>query len=178
MMQVAAEVTDAEVDVAAAYFASLKPQTFVKVVESATAPKSFVIGGMLAALGGKDAGPEPIGQRIIEVPVDLEQAEHRDPRSPFIAYAPPGSLNKGLDLVATGGGKTVACTICHGGDLKGLGNVPPLAGRSPSYVIRQLYDMQHGARLGSNTALMTQVVAKLSDDDMIAIAAYLASVAP
>jgi len=56
--------------------------------------------------------------------------------------------------------------------------VPPLAGRSPSYVILQLYDMQHGNRAGGNAAMITQVVQKLDENDMIAIAAYVASVQP
>ena len=40
------------------------------------------------------------------------------------------------------------CATCHGQGLKGLGNVPPLAGRSPTYTVRQLYDFQSGARAG------------------------------
>jgi cytochrome c553 len=62
--------------------------------------------------------------------------------------------------------------------LKGLGPVPGLAGRSPSYIIRQLYDIKHGTRDGSWTALMKPVVGKLSQDDMIALAAYFASLRP
>jgi cytochrome c553 len=54
--------------------------------------------------------------------------------------------------------------------------VPGLAGRSPSYLVRQLYDMQHGTRSGAWTSLMMPVVTKLTTDDMLAIAAYLASV--
>lgn len=80
--------------------------------------------------------------------------------------------------MTTGAGKTTQCGTCHGADLKGLGPVPGLAGRSPSYLVRQLYDMQHGARKGTWTELMKPVVAKLSDEDMIAIAAYTASLQP
>ena len=86
---------------------------------------------------------EPIGKRIIEMPEDTERTEMlRDPRSGFIAYVPAGSIKKGEALVTTGGGKTTACAVCHGADLKGLGPVPGIAGRSPSYTVRQLYDMQ------------------------------------
>ena len=77
--------------------------------------------------------------------------------------------------MAGGDGKTTRCTVCHGDELKGMGSVPGLAGRSPSYLVRQLYDMQHGTRSGVLTSLMTPVVAKLTADDMLAIAAYLAS---
>ena len=53
--------------------------------------------------------------------------------------------------------------------------VPMLAGRSPSYLVRQLYDVQHGFRKGEWTVQMKPVVARLSADDMMDIAAYLSS---
>jgi cytochrome c553 len=56
--------------------------------------------------------------------------------------------------------------------------VPSISGRSPSYVVRQLYDIQNGARAGMATQLMKATVANLSVDDMLAIAAYLASLTP
>ena len=59
-----------------------------------------------------------------------------------------------------------------------MGPVPALAGRSPSYIVRQLYDIQHGTRTGQWTELMKPVVAGLSADDLVAIAAYTASLAP
>jgi len=62
--------------------------------------------------------------------------------------------------------------------LKGLGPVPGLAGRSPSYIVRQLFDIQHGVRNGSWTELMKGVVAQLSEEDMVSIAAYTASREP
>lgn len=53
--------------------------------------------------------------------------------------------------------------------------MPGLAGRSPSYAVRQMYDMKTGARKGLWSDLMKSVVANLSNDDMLSIAAYLAS---
>src|SRR6266581_4302948 len=140
-------ITDAEMETAAAFFASIKPRSIVTVVESETAPRSYVTGWHLAA--AKTGETEPIAGRIIEVPEDLEQFVSRDARARFIAYVPPGSIKKGEDLAATGGeGKTVQCAICHGSGLKGLGPIPGIAGRSPSYLVRQLYDLKHGARTG------------------------------
>jgi cytochrome c553 len=122
---------------------------------------------------------EPIGQRIIEMPENLERTELRDSASGFVAYVPVGSIRKGEALITTGGaGKTIPCAICHGADLRGLGPIPALAGRSPSYIVRQLYDIQHGVRDGSWTELMKPVVARLSEEDMVSIAAYTASRAP
>lgn len=176
MMGVASAANDEEVREAAVYFSSLKPKPWIKVIETDAVPKTQVMGWMLVEAGG---GTEPIGQRIIEMPQDLERTELRDDASGFIAFVPTGSIRQGEVLVTTGGsGKTVPCTICHGPDLRGLGPIPPLAGRSPSYIVRQLYDMQHGTRNGAWVDLMKPAVAKLTLDDMVAIAAYTASRAP
>ena len=177
MISLAKAATDAEVQAAAAYFSALKPKSIIKVVETETVPKTFVAGMFLAAV--KMGDKEPIGQRIIEVPEDLHQFEHRDSRSQFMAYVPVGSVAKGEALVKTGGaGQTVPCAICHGPDLKGVGPIPGIAGRSPSYVVRQLYDFKHGVRAGTGSALMKPAVEKLTLDDMINLAAYAASLAP
>ena len=92
-----------------------------------------------------------------------------------VAYVPPGSLQKGAALVASGGGKTVPCGVCHGVDLNGLGPVPGIAGRSPSYLMRQLWDIKQGTRKGAWSPLMKPVVENLTQDDMLAIVAYVAS---
>jgi cytochrome c553 len=132
---------------------------------------------------------ELLGARIIEVPENVEATELlRDPHLGFIAYVPIGSVKKGEVLVTTGGativegkpvaGKTLACATCHGPDLKGLAEVPGIAGRSPSYLARQLYDMQQGTRKAPLSLLMRPVVANLTNDDLVAIAAYLTSLVP
>jgi cytochrome c553 len=150
------------------------------VVESDMVPKTRIQGGMHLRLEGDEAGMEPIGNRIIETPENTEHTEElRDPRSGFIAYVPVGSIAKGENLVTTGGGgKTIQCGICHGEDLHGLGTVPGIAARSPSYLVRQLYDIQQGKRNGNMAALMAPVVANLSSEDMVNIAAYTASRPP
>jgi len=177
MITIAKSMTDEEIKAAAEYFGSMKWTPWVKVIETDTVPKTRIAGGLFLALEGGEK--EPLGQRIIEVPENAEATEAlRDARSGFIAYAPIGSIKKGEALVTTGGGKTTQCGVCHGSDLKGLGPVPGIAGRSPSYLVRQMYDMQRGARKGIWTSLMIPVVAGLSDEDMLAIAAYTSSRTP
>lgn len=178
MITFAKALTDEEVKPAAEYFASIKQRPWIKVVETADVAKSFVgEGNMRFEVPG--GGKEPIGRRIIELPSDELGAKSRDPHSPFIAYVPAGSIKAGEALVTAGGnGKTIQCTICHGADLKGIGNVPGLAGRDAIYIFRQLYDIQHGTRKGNAVALMQPVVAKLTQDDMIDLAAYMASRTP
>ena len=169
-------VTPEEMAVAADYFCRLKLTKWIRVVEADTVPKTRIVGGMLVA---EASGTEPIGSRVIEVSEDLEQTELRNERSGFIAYVPTGSLKVGEALVKTGGnGKTMACGICHGADLKGAANVPGIVGRSPSQIARALIDFRTGSRNGQQSAMMKMTVAKLTDDDMVAITGYLASLEP
>ena len=74
-------------------------------------------------------------------------------------------------------GKTTACGTCHGLNLTGVvgADVPPIAGRSPSYIVRQLWDIQQGTRNGGQAQLMKLVVANLTREDLVNIAAYIAS---
>lgn len=177
MTALAKAATDADVATAAAYFSALKPKALIRVIETNTVPKSYVAGWLLAAVNTGET--EPIGRRIIEVAEDLEQFEHRDTHSRFIAYVPVGSLQQGQVIVDTGrGDKTIQCRTCHGPDLRGLGVVPRIAGRSPSYIFRQLYDFKQGQRASLGSALMKQTVAKLTEDDMLSLSAYLANLPP
>jgi len=176
MIAIAKAMTPEEIETSAKYFGSMKWTPWVRVVETNTVPKMESRGGIWIPIEGNEK--EPIGVRIVETPENPERTEIlRDPRSGFIAYVPVGSLKKGESLVNSGGGgKTVRCALCHGPDLKGLGPVPAIAGRSPSYLIRQIYDMQVDSRKGEWTQLMKPVVAKLNEDDLIAIGAYVASI--
>jgi cytochrome c553 len=177
MVQMGQLITDEEVRIAAEYFASLKPRPWIRVVETDTVPKTFVGPGN-KRLAHPDGGSEPMGNRIIEIPEDEEIVVMRNPAKGFVAYVPKGSIARGEALVATGGGKTIACGICHGPTLQGLGEVPGIAGRHPNYIVRQMWNIQNGDRTGTSAALMKAVVDKLTVDDMLAIAAYTASREP
>jgi cytochrome c553 len=178
MGPIAQATSDDDVRQAAEYFAALKPNVFVKVIETATPPKTFIATAGRHRQLHPDGGTEPIGHRILQVPADPFRTEIRDPHSGFIAYVPPGSIARGDALARGPAGKTVQCSLCHGEGLKGLGEVPRLAGLQPLYVARQLFDMRHGSSAGKAAALMKAVVANLSDDDIIALSAYVASLPP
>lgn len=176
MITIAKGMNDEDIRSATEYFAGLKVFHWTRVVETETVPKTYFEGTRRLQLPG--GGTEPIGRRIIEVPEDVDRVQSRDPHSGFVSYVPVGSLAKGEALVTTGGAKTVPCAICHGAGLKGLGDVPDIAGRSPGNIARQIYYFQTGARGGASAALMKGVVEKLTGDDVIAIAAYVASLEP
>ena len=177
MVLLSKSVTGDDVKAAADYFSSIKLKPWIRVIEVENVPRTRIAGGMLVLADG--GGTEPIGERVIEVPENLERTELRDPTSGFIAYVPKGSLEKGKLLVTAGGnGTTMQCTMCHGQNLQGMGNVPSIAGRSPSQMTRQIIDFQTGARNGSLAPLMKGVVTKLTIEDIVAITGYLASQAP
>jgi cytochrome c553 len=174
MVRLAKAMTAEEMEIAAEYFASFPYRSWVRVVEAATVPRLRFAGGMFMPVDGS----EPIGNRIVEVPEDTARTLLRDPTSGFIAYVPPGSLARGEALASTGADRTTACGACHGDDLRGLGPVPAIAGRSASYLMRQLVDFKTGARAGAWSPLMKGVVANLTEADMLALAAYAASRSP
>src|SRR5262245_2518325 len=171
MIGFAKNATAEELKAAAEYFAAQPYPRRMKVVESKTAPKVRVQGGMHMAIPANEGGGmEPFRDEIVEVPEENLRAEARDTRMGWIAYVPPGTLNKGKQLAAKN-----QCGFCHGANLEGIGPVPALAGRSPSYTMRQLFDMKTGARRGPWSELMKPIVTSMSVPDMAAVAAFAAS---
>ena len=171
MERIGLAATDAQARVAAEYFSSIDFKPWVRVVETDMVPKTRFSGWIHKVI--ENGGMEPIGTRVVETPEDLHRTELRDDASSFIAYVPTGAVARGETLVTTGG-----CAVCHGPQLRGLGPVPALAGRSPSYIARQLYDLQTGVRDGAWSDLMDASVADLTTEDIVNIAAYTASIEP
>jgi cytochrome c553 len=173
MGPIAKATSEEDVRQAAEYFASLKPKVWVKVIETATPPKTFIATAGRHRVLHPDGGTEPIGRRILAIPEDPFRTEIRDPHSGFIAYVPPGSIARGEALVKGG-----QCAQCHGEALKGKGEVPRLAGQHPLHIARQLFDIRYGSSAGEAVAPMKPVVTNLSEDDIIAISSYLGSLPP
>jgi len=187
MIELAKAMTDEEIAESAQYFAALSWTPWIRVVETDKVPRTRTSTNMFLPIEAEPT--ELLGERILEVPENVEATESlRNPHSGFIAYVPKGSVRKGQDLVTTGGatildgkpvaGKTFACVTCHGANLKGVADIPGIAGRSPSYVVRQLYDIQQGTRKSLLSQLMKPVVANLTNEDFVAIAAYVSSLPP
>jgi cytochrome c553 len=180
LMQAAiAEMTDTQILEAAEYFSQQRNESFVRVLEREYAPAHKVACGIYVP----DAGghPAPLKHTIVEMPSDATRFEARDPHTPFVAYVPKGSIERGHKLASTGdNGRSQPCAACHGADLKSGPELegPPLAGRFATYLFRQLYGFQSGVRAGDITQPMQAVVAHLTQTDMIDLAAYAASLKP
>ena len=195
MATITRAMTADEAQAAVSYYSKLRRRPWLKVVEGAMAPKTEIVEGGLRIQREPEA-LEPLGERIVEVPQYRERTRLYDSHAGFVAYVPAGAIKRGKDFVATGGGtivngkvattgKAVVCTECHGKDLRGAEHapdstlpVPGLTGRSPTYIVRQLYDFHSGARSGAGAELMKPIATQMSLRDMIDVAAYLASLAP
>ncbi|HEY0779223.1 MAG TPA: hypothetical protein VGD56_14750 [Gemmatirosa sp.] len=177
MRAIAESTSDAEVAAAARYFAAVPLRRRARVVEAARIPR------LLPAVGlyffATEGGEEILGQRLVEVAGDATRHELHDASVVYTTYAPPGSIARGRTLALQGvPGTVAACASCHGAELRGVGSVPPLAGRSPSYLLRQLVSFAAGTRTGPVAAPMRAVAGALGIDDMIAAAAYAGSRTP
>ena len=169
--------SDADLRAAADYFTKLKFTQRVKVIESADAPKTRPNAFVYEF--EKTGEKEPLGDRIIEGPNDFEGFEKRDHRVTFTAYVPIGAIARGAALAKGDSMKGLpACESCHGAGLKGGTIAPPIAGRYPTGVFRQLYAFKTGSRNGSASGFMKPMVASLSQKDMIDLAAYVGSLKP
>lgn len=90
----------------------------------------------------------------------------------------PDVLSHGQALVTQGDASRniPACTSCHGPSLTGMEpGIPGLLGLRPNYVSGQLGAWRYGTRTALAPDCMQQVAARLTEADVTAIAAWLAS---
>ncbi len=176
MLQVIRQTSAADADAAARYFSELRYTKRVKVIEADRIPHPLAHG--FVYFFDKHGPKVSLGERIIEGPDDPQRFEMRDPRTTYTAYVPVGSIARGADLAKGNGTGRSPCALCHGPELRGASIGPPIAGRFPTYLFRQLYAFQSGTREGAIATLMKPIVAGLSRRDMIDLAAYVGSLSP
>lgn len=177
MIKAAVSVTPQELDEAAAYFASLPRAPRLRVIETATVPRTIPdkYGWLDPAPGG---GTEAVGDRIVELSDDIQRTFLSDDHVTLTDYVPPGAVARGDVIAATGGAAGIACTTCHGPELRGTEIAPPLAGRPAGYLARTLWDIRVNARRGPSVAQMQRSAKLLSPVEIRDVAAYLASLTP
>ena len=177
MIHSVTHTTDEELSAAAEYFAAQVLRPRVRIVERERVPRSRIVGWVYVA--DQSGQVEPLGQRLLEFAPDAVRHENRDDEMRYIAYVPPGSISRGKHIAQAGSDSPPnACTSCHGPQLRGVGPIPSIAGRSPTYILRQLLAFQTGARSGVDALPMRAVVKNLNIDGMIDAAAYAASLPP
>lgn len=181
MVEEARALTPADLQQAVDYFSGIPFVSRVHVVETASVPKTHWKYFVLAP--DSSGAREPIGERIIETPANFQDYEYSDARVGYVAYVPPGSIARGAVIAVKGKGSAASCESCHGTNLEGrtlpgIGIVPPLAGRSPTYIARELILFREGRRSDPAAAPMRAEATALSVPEMIDVAAYAASRKP
>ncbi len=176
MLQVIRQTSATDAEAAARYFSGLRYTKRVKVIEADRIPQPVAHG--FVYVFERSRPKVSLGERIIEGPDDPERFEMRDPRTTYTAYVPVGSIVRGAALAKGNGSARPPCALCHGPDLRGTSIGPPIAGRFPTYLFRQLYAVKSGTREGTTATLMKPIVAGLSRQDMIDLAAYVGSLGP
>lgn len=72
-----------------------------------------------------------------------------------------------------------ACFQCHGENGQGVPpHFPPVVGQSANYIAAQIKGWKMGTRANDPVGLMKAVSDKLKDDEIAAVAAYVASLSP
>jgi cytochrome c553 len=176
MIEMALDISEADLRAAANYFSRIprSQQKWLRVVETSRAPTNHPGAGG-ARFFDKGANTMPVAPDMIYEVAESEQVELRNDHFGFVDYVPMGSLAKGRTVAFGNKGKMKTCGSCHGDDYRGHEDAPRIAGRSAYYLIRQLADMKAGVRKGAALGKMKEIIGKLSDADILNVAAYMAS---
>jgi cytochrome c553 len=145
-------------------------------------PAGYLYNQLLAFKNGTRKYP-PMNYLVAYLPDKYlhEIAEHfAGERPPFAAReitpADPAVVTRGQTLV-TGGDESrgiPACVACHGERLTGMEpGIPGLAGLRPTYIVAQLTRWQLGDRHATEPDCMKRIATRLSDQDIVAVAAWL-----
>ena len=179
MIEMALDISEPELRAAAAYYANIpkQQQKWIRVVETGNAPANHVGAGGARFLD-KGTKTIPVPPDMIYEVAESEEVELRNDHVGFVDFVPAGSLAKGRIVAMGNHGQMRTCGSCHGDDYRGHEDAPRIAGRSAYYLIRQLADMRGGVRKGAALGKMKEIVGKLSDADIINVAAYMASQSP
>jgi cytochrome c553 len=109
----------------------------------------------------------------------LDNEQIRNLGAYYASLPPPRpQAENSPDALAERGEKLAAghrCRSCHGDDLAGFRAAARLASQRQDVLLKALRDFKSGTRVGSGVASMADVVVELSDDDMQALAHYMAT---
>jgi cytochrome c553 len=150
-------------------------------------PAGYLYNQLVAFRDGTRSYP-PMNYLVAYLPDAYlrDMAEHYAKlRPPFVKPAPPtadaAALARGKALVVTGDpAKTIpACAACHGKGLTGMEpGIPGLVGLRQTYIVGQLTSWRTGERGAAEPDCMKRIAARMSDADITAVAAWLASQDP
>jgi cytochrome c553 len=127
--------------------------------------QNAIMMGMAAGLSDEDAAD--IGAYFQSQSIKEAAAFEADKIAAGRELYKGGDLQKGIP----------ACQACHGPTGAGTAGIgyPQLGGQYVEYTLAQLKAFKDGSRKNDDKMLMRSIVEKLSDDDMVAVANYIAS---
>ncbi len=166
-----------EIDASAKYFAQQKLRRRVYVIESLRIPRAERAAWIYEEVGGT----EDLEDRLLEVTNELVRHERRDDRLEYIGLC--ATRQHQPRQAPRGHGRWLArlrpvLPPAISPNLKGTDKIPPIAGRSPTYLLRQMLAFRNAARAGEAAQQMKPVVEKLTLNEMIDVSAYLGSLYP
>ena len=110
----------------------------------------------------------------------VEQIDNNDIRNLgayFASLAPPKPLPDDNPDLSRKGAQAAAgrrCGSCHGDAYAGTNAVARIAGQREEYLLKALHDYKSGARAGGGMAAMAEVAYPLNEEEITALAHYLA----
>lgn len=110
----------------------------------------------------------------------VEQIDNDDIRNLgayFSSLTPPAAPpddNPGLSEKGAQAAKGRRCASCHTDTFAGTKAVARIAGQREEYLLKALHDYKSGLRIGGGMAVMADVAYPLSDEEITALAHYLA----
>jgi cytochrome c553 len=140
-------------------------------------PDQFIQWQLIFFRGGsrKNEQMQPIAEQISNDDVRLLGAY-------FAALTPPKAPqpDDNPDLSKKGAQAAAGrrCASCHTDSYAGTKAVARIAGQREEYLVKALHDYKSGARSGGAGAAMTDVAYPLSDEEIEALAHYLAHLPP
>lgn len=150
-------------------------------------PAGYLFNQLLAFRDGTRKYP-PMNYLLAYLPESYlrEMAEHFAKLNPpyaswEVAPADAAIVSRGETLIRTGDANKgiPACMACHGERLTGMEpGIPGLVGLRPTYIVGQLTRWQVGDRHAAEPDCMMRIAARLSGDDIAAVAAWLARQKP
>lgn len=137
----------------------------VKDFKADTTRKNELMKGMVAALSDEDAAD--IGAYFQSQSITQAAAFDDSKIAAGREIYKGGNLQTGIP----------ACQACHGPDGSGTAGIgfPSLGGQYVEYTLAQLQAFKNGSRSNDDKMLMRSIVEKMSDEDMAAVANYIAS---
>lgn len=147
-------------------------------------PAGYLYNQLMAFRNGRRKYPpmnyllEFLSDPYLKEMADYFASQHPPLPQPVPSDASGDVLKRGEALVTRGDAEAQvpACASCHGPALTGMApGIPGLLGLRPNYVSAQLGGWRYGTRTATAPDCMQLVAARLTEADVTAVAAYLAT---